>query len=154
MKALTVKQPWASLIISAGKNIENRDWRTNYRGIIAIHSSAKFEQSEMEDACDFMRGFIPKFSSRIFQREHKSKPLTLGVILGTVEILDCVKESDSPWFCGEFGFVLANPVAFAEPIPCRGALQFWNVPEELLPGMREQWKIAAKTDVGKTFFIP
>ena len=56
-----------------------------------------------------------------------------------MEIVDCVAASDSPWFVGDYGFVLRNPVSFETPIPCRGALSFWNVPEGLLPAMREQW---------------
>lgn len=138
MKALTVKQPWASLIIRGGKDIENRDWRTNYRGIVAIHSSAKLERSEMQDACSLMRGFIPKFSAERFELDI----FPTGVILGTVEIVDCVTISESPWFCGDFGFVLRNPVAFERPIPCRGALLFWEVPAQLIPGMREQYRAA------------
>lgn len=41
MKALTVKQPWASLIMSGEKDVENRSWATRHRGLIAIHSSAR-----------------------------------------------------------------------------------------------------------------
>lgn len=136
MKALTVKQPWSSLIIRGGKDIENRAWRTNYRGVVAIHSSAKLERSEMEDACGLMRGFVPRFSAERFELDI----FPVGVILGTVEIVDCVKTSDSPWFCGDFGFVLRNAVAFERPIPCRGALLFWDVPERHLPDMREQYR--------------
>lgn len=39
MKALTVKQPWAGLIIAGGKDIENRTWRTSYRGRVLIHAA-------------------------------------------------------------------------------------------------------------------
>ena len=138
MKALTIKQPWASLIVRGGKDIENRDWGTSMRGIIAIHSSAKLEEREMFSACCFMEGFIPNFSSQFFRED----TFPVGLILGTVEIVGCVKASDSPWFCGEFGFVLKNAVAFRTPIPCKGKLGFWNVPEELLPGMREQYRAA------------
>lgn len=52
-----------------------------------------------------------------------------GCIVGTVDIVDCVSKSDSPWFFGRYGFVLANPVAFEKPIPCKGALGFFTVPE-------------------------
>ncbi len=136
MKALTIKQPWASLIIRGGKDIENRDWRASHRGIVAIHSSAKLDRSEMDDACDMMRGFVPGFSADRFRQDK----FPTGVILGTVEIVDCVTASDSAWFCGEYGFLLRNPVAFETPISCRGALSFWNVPESLLPEMRDQYR--------------
>lgn len=145
MKALTIKQPWASLIIRGGKDIENRDWRTHFRGILAIHSSAKIERSEMEDACGMMRGFIPHFSEQRFAQDS----FPTGVILGTVEIVDCVSSHESPWFVGYFGFVVRNPVAFKTPIPCRGALNFWEVPARLLPDMRDQWKLVGGGKVGR-----
>ncbi len=137
MKALTIKQPWGSLIVRGGKDIENRDWHTNYRGIVAVHTSKKLDPDEMESACGMMAGFVPKFSDRIFRQD----TFPLGSIIGTVEIVDCVDHSDSPWFCGDFGFLLRNPVAFPEPIECRGALSFWNVPDDLLPRMREQYRL-------------
>lgn len=142
MKALTIKQPWASLIVRGGKDIENRTWRTNVRGLVAIHSSAKLERSEMEDACSMMHGFIPQFSAEKFRQDK----FPTGVILGTVEIVDCVTSSESPWFCGEFGFVIQNPVAFETPLPCRGALNFWEIPQNLMPTMREHWRSAKRPE--------
>jgi hypothetical protein len=57
------------------------------------------------------------------------------MIIGIVELVDCVTESKSPWFGGEYGFVLKNqrPV---KPIPCVGALGFWNLP----PGIERKIK--------------
>ncbi len=146
MRALTIRQPWAALILRCNKDIENRDWRTHIRGVIAIHTSAKVHSSDIEDACSLMRGFIPKFSERIFTAEVLKSPerYPAGCIVGTVEIVDCVTSSDSPWFVGDFGFVLRNPVAFSEPIPCKGAQGFWNVPEDLVVQMREQYRKATK----------
>jgi hypothetical protein len=43
-----------------------------------------------------------------------------------VEVVDCITTSDSPWFIGPFGFVLANPVAFAVTVPCKGRLGFFR----------------------------
>ena len=59
-----------------------------------------------------------------------------GCIVGTVDIIDCVQESDSPWFFGKYGFVLANPVALESPIPLKGALGFFDVPDNFLAGVR------------------
>ena len=39
MKVITIKQPWASLIVSGLKNIENRTWKTNFRGRVLIHAA-------------------------------------------------------------------------------------------------------------------
>lgn len=127
MKALTVRQPWASLIIRGGKDIENRDWYTGIRGRVAIHTSAKLLKSEMDSACGLMRSFIPRFSRRIFERDF----FPVGAIIGTVEIVDCVHHSDSPWFQGQYGFVLSDPRPVITPILCKGALGFWEVPTDV-----------------------
>lgn len=140
MKALTIKQPWASLIVAGAKDIENRDWPTKFTGIVAVHSSAKMARADMEDACDLMRGFIPKFSAARFQEDK----FPTGVILGTVEIVGCFEEIGSPWFVGKYGFLLRKAVRFHDPIPCKGALGFWNVPDRIVAAMREQYS-AAKT---------
>lgn len=47
-------------------------------------------------------------------------------MLGTVDIVDCVNDSDSPWFFGKYGFVLRNQKRFDKPIPARGSLGFWE----------------------------
>jgi hypothetical protein len=57
--------------------------------------------------------------------------LPRGAIVGTVEIVDCVSRSGSPWFFGDYGFVLKDPIALPEPIECKGALGFWDVSSEM-----------------------
>lgn len=136
MKALTIKQPWAQLIVAAGKDIENRTWSTEVRGRVAIHASAKLEPSEVEAACNFMRRFIPRFSSRIFSAAAEKYPV--GAIVGTVEIVGCLRQSPSPWFTGPYGFVLVKPIRLLKPIPCRGALGFWELTPELVARIEEQ----------------
>jgi hypothetical protein len=140
MKALTIKQPWATLIVAGVKDIENRSWHTDYRGTIGIHSSAKMTRIEMEEACEFMESFVPRFSAPRFRQEQ----FPTGVLLGTVHIVDCVRASDSPWFVGEYGFVLQDEVAFANPLPCRGALGFWDVPTDLATRAREEYRTALR----------
>lgn len=102
MKALSIRQPWADNIIKHGKDIENRTWRTHYRGPIMIHAAAR-----MDD------GF------------GKHPDIKMGGIVGWCDIVDCVTESESEWFNGPYGFVLANvhPLPF---IPCKGALSFFK----------------------------
>src|SRR5258708_20903876 len=124
MKALTIKQPWAQLIMRGGKDSEKRQWPTSVRGRIAIHSSKAISKQEIKDACDFMRKFIPKFSERIFTAE--ALGYSGGCVLGTVDLVDCVRKSDSPWFCGDYGFVLRNPQLLPVPVPATGQLGFWE----------------------------
>ena len=116
MKVISIRQPWAWLIIHAGKDIENRDWCTNYRGPVAIHASkfvpTRAEISEIELA----------MKVRIRRIE-----LRYGGIIGTAEITDCVSEHASPWFFGGYGFVLvaARPVRFH---PLVGKLGIFDAP--------------------------
>lgn len=127
MKALTIKQPWANAIIYWGKDIENRDWPTKFRGRVAVHASKRIDREEVRAYESLvLRRRISALGSPVISA------VDYGAIIGTVEIVDCVKKSDSAWFVGEYGFVLRNPIALPEPIPCRGALGFWNVPDEIL----------------------
>jgi len=125
MKAITIRQPWAWAVIHAGKNIENRSWNTHLRGRVAVHAARSMTWAEYEDGCEFIRSInrgirIPAYEDMV-----------RGAIVGTVEIVDCVQKSDSPWYCGKYGFVLARPQALPTPIPCKGALGFWDVPEDI-----------------------
>lgn len=118
MKALSIRQPWAWLIIHGGKDIENRNWRTEFRGKFLIHAAKGCTKDEYENVAYFAKGLgilIPSM-----------KDLNRGGIIGTAEITDCVRRSDSPWFFGKFGFTLSN----AKPIPFveyKGQLGFFNI---------------------------
>ncbi len=116
MWALSIKQPWAFLIASGQKDIENRAWPTKYRGPILIHAG-KVPDREFSD-----RGLPP--ISYIGYRQTEQT----GGIIGIAQLVDCVTESQSPWFFGEYGFVLANarPVPF---YPYKGQLGIFQVPE-------------------------
>lgn len=131
MKALSIRQPWAWLILRAGKNIENREWPTSVRGRILIHASKGVTRDEYEDACD------PLWASGGQTIELPPlEDLERGGIVGSVEIVDCVSHSDSPWFCGRFGFVLRDPIILPFR-PYRGALGFFDVPDDAT-GMGER----------------
>jgi hypothetical protein len=129
MKALTIKQPWAWAIMSAGKDIENRNWFTNVRGTIAVHSSKKLDVAEVESYKYTVLG--NEFFDYPQEVNCLWEDLICGAILGTVEIVDCVKGFNSPWFFGDYGFVLKNSKRLAEPIPFKGALGFWDIPKEI-----------------------
>jgi hypothetical protein len=133
MKALSVRAPWWWFILHAGKDIENRDWHTNFRGTVYLHASKWFSLQEVygdsQEAMGIAREANPTIHAAITFGEMKA---TGGCLVGKIDILDCVSESASPWFFGEFGFVLSNPVVFDKPIPFKGALGFFNVPEGLI----------------------
>jgi len=121
-KALSVRQPWAWAIIHAGKDIENRSWQAvNHglavRGRIAIHASKTMAKGEYEGARDFMESIGVTCPD--------PAKLKRGGIIGSVEVLDVVKESDSEWFFGPRGLVLANPEP-CEFIGVKGCLGYFN----------------------------
>lgn len=115
--ALSIRQPWAWLILHGGKDIENRNWPTRFRGRIYVHAGKGMTREEYEDAewtAEENGVKLPPFEA-----------LERGGIVGEVDIVDCVTRSESPWFFGDYGFVLRN----AQPLPfrpCRGALGFFD----------------------------
>lgn len=138
MKAISIRQPWASLIIKAGKDIENRSWATRFRGRVLVHASKGMTRDEHEDAIHFAVCAIkadPKNAGAAKTRTLRElgfafEDLQRGGIIGSVEIVDCVADSTSPWFMGEFGFVLRNPIALPF-VPFKGQLGFFDAPEPL-----------------------
>ena len=98
-RALAVKQPWAWLIISGTKPVENRTWTTNYRGLLYIHASKRHDKSDLEDIWDWQRVRIDP------------SVLLFGGIIGTVELYDVVTHDPSPWFVGPFGWKVRDPRA-------------------------------------------
>lgn len=121
MKILCIRQPWADLIVSGHKDVENRTWPTKYRGQILIHAGKQFEGESFENLC-----INPV--TRCFMKNGRLS-YDVGGIVGMAEIVDCVTESDSMWFNGEYGFVLRNarPLPFT---PMRGMLGFFNAPDD------------------------
>jgi len=125
MLALSIRQPWASLVIGCGKDVENRDWKTSVRGPVLIHAAKGCTKKEFEDAkalASIAAGFRLSMSLEDLPR---------GGIIGIVDLVDCVSKSDSPWFVGKYGFVLRDPKPISL-IPYKGQLGFFNVPDLVL----------------------
>ncbi len=116
MKALSIQQPWAWLIVNGHKDVENRTWHNRLRGRIWIHASKKFDN---EGYIWVAQNFpdIPLPAKGSFER---------GGMVGQATITGCVTYSRSPWFAGDFGFVLedATPLPFT---PYKGKLGFFEV---------------------------
>lgn len=122
---ISVRQPWAWLIMHGGKDIENRSWPTKVRGRVFIHASKGVTKREWEDAWDYVRQIAPDIWAKA-HKEIEAGTIERGGIVGSVEIVDCVNESDSPWYMGQYGFVLRNP----EPMefrPMKGRLGFFKI---------------------------
>jgi len=127
MKALSIIQPWAWLICNAGKDIENRDWPTSFRGRILVHASKRMTKADYESAIIFIANMSRTWRVPAYDIVREQ----CGGIVGETEIVSCMVKSSSSWFCGPYGFALKNskPLPF---IPCKGALSFWTVPQEIL----------------------
>lgn len=117
MKALSLKQPFAELILQGKKKIELRKWSTNFRGEFFIHASKIPDKKSME-----------KFNL---------DNLPLGVIAGKAKLVEIKKYKNeeehnkdknlhlaSPEW-GNYGFVLSDVERIKE-IPCKGKLGFWD----------------------------
>ncbi len=117
MKVLSLKQPFAELILSGKKKIELRKWNTNFRGDFLIHSSLNPDMDAMKKFGfdNLPNGFIlgkarlVDVKQYIDEEEHK-KDFNLHL-------------ASSLW--GNNGFVLENPVRI-EPIQTKGKLNFWE----------------------------
>jgi hypothetical protein len=91
------------------KDVENRTWRTNYRGRLVIHAGSGIDREGMNEHGRLLDDY-----------PH-------GAILGTVELIDCVRDSTSPWAIADnWHWLLADPRPFVMPIPATGRLGLWN----------------------------
>lgn len=135
MKVLSVKQPWAYLICSGIKDIENRTWKCPQNHIgqrVLIHASGTaakepymlFNDDQAEQIGDRIMDVVASYHTR-------------SAIIGSVEIVDCQVDHQSIWAEYTHGWpsdpkviyhwVLANPILFEQPIiDVRGKLGFWD----------------------------
>lgn len=156
MKAISIRQPWAWLIVRPDlsgqsgldaiarqglKDVENRTWGTSHRGPVLIHASKGITRGEYEDVEDYLSEL---FETGPFDATWITLPkfeeLERGGIVGMANITDCLCDSGSRWHIpGSYGFVLAD--ARALPFtPLKGALGLFDVPDHLVPGLVPQVK--------------
>lgn len=123
MKAISILQPWAWLIVNGYKPVENRKWATRFRGPVLIHAGKKWGREQRDDL-EFVRSHFPSIPL--------PKEFDRGGIVGSAKVLDCVSGMDSDWFFGPYGFVMDEQLALPRMIPYKGALGFFEVPDEIL----------------------
>lgn len=156
LKALSLTQPWASLVAIGAKAIETRSWGTAYRGPIAIHASKGFP-GEARD----LVGVEPFRSALLYDGLGAGKlamidgELPLGAIVAVADLVGCWRMG-AAWLASEamglnaigvrvgeheaaFGdytpgrhaWLLHDVHALERPVPCRGALGLWDVPADV-----------------------
>jgi len=124
MKALTIKQPWATLIIQGDKRFEFRSWQTKYRGDLLIHAGKGIDKEAMKRLAKYL-----------------PKELQYGKILGKVKLVDCIKMSPEfkelllkensdiytkSSFKESYGWQVSNVEVFENPIDVKGHLSLWE----------------------------
>lgn len=144
MKALSLTQPWATLIAIGAKRIETRSWSTRYRGPLAIHASKGFPR-DCQELCA-TEPFLTVLKASGFTN---TKELPVGCIVAVAQLLDVVGTNDvmddvmeltceheiafGDYAPGRSAWLLDDVVALAKPIPCKGALGLWDTsPEQSL----------------------
>lgn len=141
MKALTIRQPWATLMALGEKKIETRSWKSKYRGPLLIHAGKSLDK----ELC-----LREPIKSTLKKHGYTEKNLPTGVIIAKCELVDCiqVKESNmciSPtailvdntkidkneyafgdYTEGRYAWILANIKLLKDPIPAKGKLSLWE----------------------------
>ena len=137
MKAITIRQPYASLIALGEKRIETRCWSTPYRGPLAIHAAKEWPQDELADALD-----NPIICAALKRHDIGMMDLPLGAVIATARLIGVEPTHlltqgvldqcppDEFWF-GDFSvdryaWMLSDVVMLPEPIRCRGAIGLWD----------------------------
>lgn len=116
MKALTIRQPWASLIAAGIKDVENRAWPTTHRGPLLIHAGMGLDDDALAEWRDCLPATLPR-----------------GRVIARVELVDCVRTSRSDWAIpGDWHWALADPRPMVRTPRVRGQLGLF----ELTPGGR------------------
>lgn len=123
MKALTIKEPWATLIIDGYKKYEFRSWKTNYRGKILIHAGMSLEKDMLKKFKDY------------------NLNCSYGEIIGEAELVDCIKvdgkfnnklRNIDPIVYGRsnhvenYAWKLKNVIKYNNRIKVKGKLGLWN----------------------------
>jgi ASCH domain. len=145
MKAISLIQPWASLIVMGAKKFETRSWKTEYRGELLIHASSKlptqFQKQKFTEGAYF-KDYIDDLDQ-----------LPYGAIIGKANLVGIYRTEDlvSPqslfkdvsinehekafgdYSHGRYAWALDEAFMFKTPIPYRGALGIWEFPADLLP---------------------
>lgn len=131
--ALSIRQPWAWLIVNGHKDIENRDWPTPFRGRVLMHAGVTMSRRYYDTVVGELQlsGICPPDLPRF-------EDLQRGGFVGWTNIVDCVTshpsrwKTENPFGAPSYGFVLrdSKPMPF---VPWKGRLGFFNVPSDALP---------------------
>lgn len=159
IRALTILQPWASLIAHGPKRIENRTWeppRSLVGAYLAIHAGKRIDPESWEGAADTATGAkleLPVIEGLLdaedldaragggnkHRQKYAAAAVPYGAVVAVARLVGTVRASSDTWFCGPVGWQLADVVALREPVPCNGAQGLWELPPEVRARVRAQY---------------
>lgn len=136
MKALTLTQPWATLVATGDKRFETRSWSTDYRGPLAIHA-AKSLPEYARDFIDHTPAVVTMLRRAGY--EYFDTDLPFGCVVATCQIVGCVSTDSSTFRMppgkdrilgnfapGRFAWILEDVSRVDPPVPARGSLGLWD----------------------------
>jgi hypothetical protein len=147
LRALTIRPPWSHAIAYWGKDVENRTWSTHYQGDLAIHAGKSFDDEALEDW---------RIVNAITRIGYQGDGLTPGRVIAVARLYDCHPIPDETGLSGcgtparddrtcslwadETGhhWRLRNVRPLADPVPCKGMLGLWRLPEDAEKAVRAQ----------------
>ncbi len=140
VKCISVRQPWATLLVLGVKPVENRTWSTKYRGELYIHAGKAYDKE------DVFYEIVEGLSAADRQKLNdagivKLSQIGFGAIIGSVNLDDIVTDCTHKYANQELGtfhwMVTARSLVF--PVPWKGQLGLFEVPENLaVSGMSDQ----------------
>jgi hypothetical protein len=143
MKALTLWQPWASLVIFGAKKVETRTWKTKYRGPIAIHAAVSIPSflGKSREGTAFKAALAVVAEKHnwndCFWPKGQGVPAA-GAVLGIVKLIEiepthhCSADLSTQELLfgnyedGRYAWFLEVVERFKTPIPVRGNRMLWN----------------------------
>lgn len=163
--ALTVRNPWAWACLH-GKPVENRTWEMKHRGPLWLHAGSRARWDPAGQASPLVRRALTDWvtanhpdganSNWLLRRDNPF--IAFGAVTALVEVTGCHHARDcagpawvgndfrdvlcSPWAAwGQWHIELANVRPLPEPVPCRGMLGLWHLPEGVEKAVCEQLSI-------------
>ena len=132
MKAITLTQPWATLVALGEKKIETRGWACDYRGPLAIHAAKSYRKREFAD----LTHREPFYSALRPSGIYSYPELDCGNVLAVTWIVDCRRTemmtaiSNKERAFGDYNFgrwaLILGEVARIKPISAKGSLGLWE----------------------------
>ena len=127
LKVLSVRQPWATAILHMGKDVENRVWKTQYRGELYIHASLyKPKPKDFEALAQILGTSAQKARNKFYLCGSSDY---YGYIIGKVYLDNIINDSQSIWGVStQYHWLISSPEVLDNPIPAKGKLGIWSFP--------------------------